>query len=138
MSESEWVIEGNGERLYVFTGRDGNWLPNPSPVMLIYALIVPPSFLVTGKQHLSLAIDYFSLPNWWWTHICISSTKAQLQKQEAQKRCMWWVERENRTHFACTIQQIVHKSGLHDRRWPNASLIPTEMTVMYHPLSIWN
>lgn len=53
------------------------WLPNPSPVMLIYALIVPPSFLVRGKQHLSLAIDYFSLPNWWWTDIYISSTKAQ-------------------------------------------------------------
>lgn len=139
MSKSEWVIEGIGERLCVFPGQDGNWITaSPSPSMLIYASIVPPFFLVIVNNIYHLQLTSFHFQTEGELTFVFQVPKLRIQRHKAQRRYMWWVEREKRTRFACAILKILHKSGFHDRRWHNASLIPTEMTVMYSLLSIWN
>lgn len=78
MSKSEWVIEGVEERLCVFPGQDGNWMTTkPFPCDANICIHCSSLFSSNSKQHLSPATDYFSLPNWWWADICISSTKTQ-------------------------------------------------------------
>lgn len=101
-------------------------------------IFIPSSFLVTVNNICHQEWATFHYKTDLETTFLFHVHQRRQEKKQARGKYMALAREGPGTSVACAILGIIHKSGLQDRRWSNASLNPTEPTMMYHALSIFN